>query len=434
MAAAAGIIPPNMKTVPLWTDQYPKPGDLPTSPLPEKVDVAIIGSGYTGLNAALALADSGAQVAALEQETVGWGASSRNGSMLTTGLKSPLRRVIQRYGLETARYFWGWSLEAIDHVESVIAREGIACDFHRPGHAYLAYKPQHYDRIKAYGELLEREFNYSGFQLVDPEGLHTEIGSRAYFGAMTEDRSGLLHPARYVFGLGSAAARKGVRLVEKCRVTRITRRVEGFALQTSQGWLRAKEVLMATNGYTTNLVPGIRQGIFPVGSYIIATEPLPSDLQAELSPKKRAFFDSKRFLNYFCLTPEGRMLFGGRTNLSTHLDLTVSAEILKRQMLRVFPQLAEVPITHSWTGKLGVSFDQMPHIGRVNRIHYAYGYSGHGVSIASYLGYEVGRLIAGEISGGAFMDIHHPRFIFAALDRLYLPFVSAYFRLEDHLL
>ncbi len=422
-----------MKTIPLWTDLYPRPDEMLISSLPEQVDVAVIGSGYTGLNAALALADSGSEVAVLEQETIGWGASSRNGSMLTTGLKSPIQTVIQRYGLEAARSFWNWSLEAIDHVERVIARESIDCDFSRPGHAYLAYKPHHYDKIKAYGELLRREFNYEDFQYVDPQDLHTEIGSRSFFGAMTEDRSCLLQPGKYVFGLGLAAARKGVLLVENCQVTRITRQDKSFALRTSQGLLQAREVLMATGGYTTNLVPRLRHGVFPVGSYIIVTEPLPLALQAELSPKKRAFYDSKRFLNYFCLTPDGRMLFGGRNNLSTEMDLVASAQILQKQMLRVFPQLQSIPITHSWTGKLGVSFDQMPHIGRVDGVHYAVGYSGHGVSIASYLGYEVGRLMAGAITGSAFMDIHHPRFIFASLDRLYKPFVSAYFRLEDQL-
>lgn len=422
-----------MKTVPLWTDLYPRPNDIPISPLPEKVDVAIIGSGYTGLNAALVLADSSSEVAVLEQETIGWGASSRNGSMLTTGLKAPIKWVMKRYGREAAHHFWSWSLKAIDHVQAVIEKEKIACEFSRPGHAYLAYKPHHYENIQAYGEMLRREFNYEDFQLVDPQDLHKEIGSQVFFGAMVEGRSGILQPAKYVFGLGYAAARKGVKLVENCRVTRITRRETGFVLHSSQGLLHAREVLIATGGYTTNLVPRIRQGIFPVGSYIIVTEPLPLALQAELSPKHRAFFDSKRFLNYFCLTPDGRMLFGGRNNLSTDIDLVASAQILQKQMLRVFPQLQGIPLTHSWTGKLGVSFDQMPHIGRLDGVHYAYGYSGHGVSIASYLGYEVGKLIAGEITGSAFMDIRHPRYIFASLDRLYKPFVSAYFRLEDRL-
>lgn len=422
-----------MKTIPLWTDEFPKPDDIPVSRLVEKADVAVIGSGYTGLNAALVLANSGGKVAVLEQESIGWGASSRNGSMLTTGLKSPITQIIRRYGIDVARHLWKWSLDAIDHVEKIIIRENIACDFSRPGHAYLAYKPHHYDKIKAYGELLARMFGYEGFEYIDPKDMHQEIGSDAFYGAMTEAYSGLLQPAKYVYGLARAASQAGVLLVDKCRVTGISRRENGFALQTSLGEMEAKEVLVATGGYTTNLVPSIRQGIFPVGSYIIVTEPLSADLQAELSPKRRAFFDSKRFLNYFCLTPDGRMLFGGRANLSTGLDATRSANILKKQMYRVFPQLQGTPITHSWTGKLGVSFDQMPHIGRVNGIHYAYGYSGHGVSIASYLGYEVGRLIAGEISGSVYMDIHHPRFILASLDKLYLPLVSAYFRLEDFL-
>ncbi|UCH61413.1 MAG: FAD-binding oxidoreductase, partial [Anaerolineales bacterium] len=129
-----------MKTVPLWTDLYPRPNDIPISPLPEKVDVAIIGSGYTGLNAALVLADSSSEVAVLEQETIGWGASSRNGSMLTTGLKAPIKWVMKRYGREAAHHFWSWSLKAIDHVQAVIEKEKIACEFSRPGHAYLAYK------------------------------------------------------------------------------------------------------------------------------------------------------------------------------------------------------------------------------------------------------------------------------------------------------
>ena len=210
----AWAIMATMKTIPLWTDQYPRPGDLLTSQLPERADVAIIGSGYTGLNAALALAHSGARTAVLEQETIGWGASSRNGSMLTTGLKTPLRRVLQRYGLQAARHFWQWSLDSIDHVEQVIAQEGIGCDFHRPGHACLAYKPQHFQKIKAYAELLSRDFGYTGFELVEPQDLHTEIGSPVYFGAMTENFSAMLHPAKYVFGLAEAARRRGASLVE----------------------------------------------------------------------------------------------------------------------------------------------------------------------------------------------------------------------------
>jgi glycine/D-amino acid oxidase-like deaminating enzyme len=422
-----------MKTVPFWTDQYPRPEDIVLSQLPEQVDVAIVGSGYTGLNAAIELSKSGASVAVLEQETIGWGASSRNGSMLSTGLRASLEWIAKRYGIDFARDMWKWSLDAIDYVEEVVNRENINCDFLRTGSVYLAYKPDHLVKIKKYSEYLSNEIGYEDCKIVEPDQLGAEIGSTAFYGGMLEKRAGRVNPAKFTFGLARAAVRYSTQLVERARVTQISRQHGSFVVTTTQGKLKSKEILLATGGYTTNLVPQVRQGIFPIGSYIIVTEPLSKGLQDELSPNLRMFYDSKRFLNYFCLIPDGRMLFGGRTDLSTSLDLRKTADKLRNRMVEVFPQLEDVPITHSWTGKLGISFDQMPHIGRVKGIHYAYGYSGHGLSIASLLGREVGQLLAGQRDSSPFMEIKHPRYFFASLDKLYLPFVSAYFRLEDRL-
>lgn len=422
----------SLKSIPLWIDQHPRPEDLPVSPLPEKVDVAVVGSGYTGLNAALSLTASGASVAVLEQETIAWGASSRTGGLLVPGLKAPVEQQAKKYGLETAKKMWGWALDSIDYIESLTKTEQIDCDFTRTGHASLAQKPSHYVRMKVHAEFLSAKLGYDKFSLVDPQDLGEEIGSSTFHGAMTDEISGSIHPAKFVMGLAKVAAGRGAFLVEKARVTKIKKNGFGFIISTSQGTVQANEVLLATGGYTTNLAPKIRMGIFPVGSYIIVTEPLSPELQAELSPRKRVFHNSKRLLNYFRLTPDGRMLLGGRANLSTGLDEIESASILREQMVRIFPQLANVPITHSWTGKLGISYDLMPHIGRIDGIHFAYGYSGHGLSIGSYLGYEVGKLMAGEISGSMYMDIKHPRYFFASLDKLYLPFVSTYFRLQDY--
>jgi glycine/D-amino acid oxidase-like deaminating enzyme len=228
-------------------------------------------------------------------------------------------------------------------------------------------------------------------------------------------------------------ARHGALLVEQAEVTRIKRTRTGFLLYTSKGSLNAREVLVATNGYTTNVVKPLRQGIFPLGSYIITTAPLPAALQQELSPRGRMFYDSKNFLNYFRLTADGRMLFGGRHDLSTRVDLITSARQLQARMVEVFPQLAGAPITHSWTGKLGAAFDLMPHAGRVQGIHYAYGYAGHGVSIASYLGKEVGEMLAGQRATTLFAQIHHARYPFTLYDQLYLPLVSTWFRLRDRM-
>ena len=420
-----------MQTTNFWTSQFPRPTGLPTHPLPQQTDVAIVGSGYTGLHAALALVKAGANVAVLERETIGFGASSRNGGMLTPGLKASLKNIVKMYGIEMARHFWQWSLDAIDHVAGTVEQEAIDCDFDRRGHLALAYKPSHFEHYKGYVQWLKDDFGYTGNQLVAPSDLRSEIGSNSYFGGIANDISAGLQPAKYVFGLAQTVARRGVCLVENAGVEAVRKEGNHFKLKTAQGEITAREVLLATNGYTTGLVPRARNGIFSVGSYIIVTKPLPQDLQNELSPKRRMFYDSKWFLNYFRLTPDGRMLFGGRNNLSTGLDLHESARMLGVRMLEVYPQLKGVPLTHTWTGKLGITFDLMPHIGRIDGIHYAYGYGGHGVSIASFLGKEVGELIAGKRIETPFAKIHHPRSFIANFDRLYLPFVAAYYRVLD---
>lgn len=416
----------------LWTTSAPPP-PFPPTPLPAQADVAIVGSGYTGLHAALALVKAGAKVTVLEQETIGFGASSRNGGMMTAGLKASLKDVVRMYGMERAREFWQWSLDSIDYVAHTVAEEQIDCDFSRPGHVELAYKPSHFEHFKEYVAWMAKEFAYTGGYVISPSEIRTEIGSDAYFGGLVDDFSAGLQPAKYVFGLAKAVARRGACLVEKAGVKTIQREGKGFRLGTAKGDITAREVLLATNGYTTGLVPGARMGIFPVGSYIIATDPLPPDLQADLSPKNRMFFDSKHFLNYFRLTPDGRMLFGGRNNLSTDLDLHESLRVLGARMVKVFPQLKGIPIAHAWTGKLGITFDLMPHAGRINGIHYAYGYNGHGVSIASYLGKEMGELLAGQRKSVPFMDIKHPRSFITYFDKLYLPFVAAYYRILDRI-
>lgn len=419
-----------MKTTAFWTDDFPPPDDLGTDDLPSQVDVAIVGGGFTGLAAARALARGGAGVAVLERLHIGGGASSVNGGMTTTGLKEKPKSMIRRYGEKLGREFWQASLDAINCVEQIVRQEGIECYFARYGHFAAATKPSHFDTMCRETEWMARELGHH-WQIVTRQEMQSEIGTDVFYGGVVDPLSGGLHPARYVFGLAHATARAGAALCANTEVRAIGRHDGAFDITTSRGMLRADEVLIATNGYTGSLVPEVRRRVVPIGSYIIVTEPLPPELQQRISPQGRMFYTSNWFLNYFRLTPDGRMLFGGRQNLSTDLDLVESARRLCRSMTRVFPELRDVPITHSWTGQLGLTFDMMPHIGHIGGIHYALGYCGHGVAIATYLGTEVAELMLGRRPRSPFAEITHPVSFFYRQRPWFLPLAAAYFRLLD---
>ncbi len=420
-----------MKTTTFWTDQFPRPDDLlVATAVPESVDVAIVGSGYTGLNAARVLVNSGASVAVLERHMIGWGASSRNGGMATPGIKQSLKVIWKKYGRDYAHKFWQASLDAIDLIDQIVSEHNIDCDWQRNGHVALAFKDSHFTYYQDLQKWFKDEFGHET-TLVSKADLRSEIGSDLYFGGLADNYSGGIQPAKYVFGLARAVAAKGVHLCENTDVTRIEKLPTCFLVHTGNGSIKANEVLIATNGYTDKLVPKLKPKIFPVGSYIIVTEPLDEALQTELSPKGRMFYDSKNFLNYFRLTPDGRMLWGGRNNLSTNLDPQDSARRLQQTLYRAFPQLRDIPITHTWTGQLGLTFDLMPHIGCVDGVTYAFGYGGHGLSIATYVGTEAGKLLAGKIKTSPFMEIPEDTRFFYRNRPWFLPFAAQYYRFRD---
>ena len=422
-----------MKKEPLWTDQFQRPDDLPISmDLPRDVDVAIVGSGYTGLCAARVLRKSGASVAIFDRNTVGWGASSRNGGMATPGLKQDITKIYKKYGREKGQEFWKASIAAIDLIENIVTEENIDCDWSRVGHVALANKQSQYDGLEDYAEWIYKEFGHKK-KIITREELHTEIGTDIYFGGLADETSGGIHPAKYVYGLARAVGNQGTSILENTSVNKIEKNEKNFLVITSAGDLTAKQVIIATNGYTGKLVPQLKRRVIPVGSYIIATEPLAKELQDKLSPKKRMFYDLKWFINYYRLTPDGRMLWGGRNDLSIDLDLEESARLLSNQLTEVFPELQNVPITHTWSGRLGVTFDLMPHIGEIDGIYYANGYSGHGLSIATYLGTELGLLLTGEKKTSPFAEIVHQTMFFYRDKSWFLPIVSRYYRFLDWL-
>ena len=379
-------------------------------PFPESVDVAVIGSGFTGLSAARTLAKSGARVAVFDAETVGWGASSRNGGMVLTGLKLPATTLIARYGKEATARMYAASLASIDFVEQLVQQENIACDFARSGHLEVACKAKHFDDFRRSAEAIVGEFGHQQ-RLVPKDQLQSEIGSAIYHGGLVDAASAGLNPARYVAGLARAAERAGAAIFEHARVEEIQREgARGWKIATARGTLRARDVLVATSGYTTRVTPALRKKIIPIGSYIIVTEILPDKLATELSPRNRMIYDSKNYLYYYRLTPDRRMLFGGRAAFfpETASSIRRSAEILRQGMLSVYPQLQTTKIAYVWGGTLDFAFDIMPHAGQLDGLYFSLGYAGHGVGMSTYLGDKIAQSILRGRDDNPFAAIPFP--------------------------
>ena len=392
-----------------WHTTVQMPDDSNLIPIPEKVEVAIIGGGYTGLSAARTFAKSGVKAAVLEASTIGWGASSRNGGMVLTGLKVGMRSILKKYGRDTARSLFQCSLDAIDLVEQIVKDENIDCGFARYGHLLTANKPKHYDALKVEVEFMEKEFDHKT-RLFSRDDQYSEIGSNIYHGAVLDERSGGLNPAQYVAGLGRAAEKAGASLHARARVNRIERRAKHFFIETERGSLSAESVLVATSGYTGTVTKKLQRKIIPVGSFIIATERLSDELVKELSPNNRMIFDSMHYLNYFRLWDK-RMIFGGRAAFFPENANTIqrSAEILRREMIQVYPQLKEAKIEFVWGGTLDFAFDMMTHVGEVDGIHYSLGYAGHGVAMSTYLGKTVAEaMMKGNIREHPFASFSFP--------------------------
>jgi glycine/D-amino acid oxidase-like deaminating enzyme len=407
-------------------------------PLPKSADVVIVGAGFTGLSAARALAKRGANVVVLESETIGWGASSRNGGMVLSGLKLGVNQLISRYGRELTRRMYAASLESIATVERIVREESIACDFARTGHLEVACKRGHFDDYSRQVEVIAREFNHQ-LRVVTRDELRNEIGSNIYYGGMVDETSDGVNPARYVAGLGAAAMRAGAQIREQTRLLNIERQsqdgVSGFKLNTSKGAIWARHVLIGTSGYTGAATPALRKKIIPIGSFIIVTEVLSEELARELSPRNRQIYDSKNFLYYYRLTPDNRMLFGGRAAFFPESDRTVreSAEILRKGMIDVYPQLRDIKVEYVWGGTLDFCFDIMPHAGEMDGIYFAVGYAGHGVAMATYQGEKMAAWIADGKTDNPFAEIPFPGAPLGLYNGKpwFLPFAGAYYKVLD---
>ena len=424
-----------------WHTTVQMPDDSNLTPIPEKVDVAVIGGGFTGLSAARTLAKRGVKVAVLEAETIGWGASSRNGGMTLTGLKVSMQTIIKKYGRDVARNLFQCSIDSVDTVEQIVKEENINCGFARYGHLHTASKPAHYEGFKGEVDFMAKEFNYA-VHLVPQNELRDEIGSSAYYGALVDEVSGGLNPAQYVAGLARAAEKAGASLNARARVTSLERASSPlsaggtrFFIQTERGSISAESVLVGTSGYTGHITKKLQRKIIPIGSFIIATERLSDELAHELSPKNRMIFDSMHYLNYFRLW-DNRMIFGGRAAFFPENKNTIarSAEILRREMIEVYPQLKDVNVEYVWGGTLDFAFDMMTHVGEVDGIYYSLGYAGHGVAMATYLGKTVAEaMMDGNIKEHPFAQFDFPGAPLGLYNGYpwFLPFAGAWHKILD---
>jgi glycine/D-amino acid oxidase-like deaminating enzyme len=416
-----------------WLDTVAIPNGS-SAVLPERADVAVIGAGFTGLSAARTLAKRGAQVVVLEAESIGWGASSRNGGMVLTGMKLNPEVLTKRYGVDATKRMYAASLASIDCVERLVSEERIECDFSRCGHLEVASKQSHFDAYARSVELLAREFDHRQ-QIIPKSELSAEIGADIYYGGIVDDASAGLNPARYVAGLAGAALRSGASVYEQSRVQAIRRTSERFEVTTSKGKVSAKEVLIATSGYTGKLSRPLQKRVIPIGSFIIATEQLPGPLATELIPRSRMVYDSLNFLHYWRRTPDNRILFGGRAAFLPETTNTIrkSEEILLRDLLAIHPQLQDVKVEYAWGGTLDFTFDILPHAGEFDGVHYALGYAGHGVAMATYLGHLMGEKLSGGSDANPFAGIPFrgaPLGLYNG-QPWFLPFAGAYYKLLD---
>jgi glycine/D-amino acid oxidase-like deaminating enzyme len=374
--------------------------------LAPEVDVCIVGAGYTGLAAGWELARRRRHVVVVDRHAIGRGASGRNGGMVHPGGKHDLATVL---ALPRGRALWDDTVAAFEGIEAVVTELDLACDWRRSGHLELAEHSRHVDHLRSEAGTYASIGEDARFLAATELG--AEIGSQRFSGGLLVTRSGSVQPAKLVAGLARAAHSAGAELQANTDVLRIERHGAGLRLETSRGTIRAREVIVATNGTTGRRpVPWLGRRILGIGSFIIATEPLDAELSASVSPTGRMFFDTKNFLNYWRLSPDGtRVLFGGRTSFAP-TTVAQARDLLYRAMVITHPQLRGVRVARAWGGLVGLTVDRFPHLGRHpdTGVVYAMGYCGTGVALSVHFGRAVGRWLCGDGNLPAFSERRWP--------------------------
>jgi glycine/D-amino acid oxidase-like deaminating enzyme len=428
-----------MKYMSYWHDTAPQFTGAEAAPVEGAVDVAVIGAGFTGLNAALRLAKAGVSVAVLEMQHIGAGASGRNGGHLNNGIAHGYAEAKAHLGAERAHRLYKAYDRSIDMIGELIAEENISCDFHRVGKLKLASKPGHIAGLRSNFELIQREVDPQTRWLEKSE-LRGEIGSDSFHGAMLYEKSAIIHMGRYAHGLAEAVNRHGGRIWENAPVTARNRIADGWELVTPRGRIRAARVILATDAYTGSVQKApfgyFRRRIIPVGSFILATRPLSADELAATLPANRTCVTSMNIGNYFRLSPDNRLIFGGRARFSAVSNQESDAKsgaILRKGLTRIFPQLADIDIDYCWGGLVGMTKDRLPRAGVRDEIIYGMGYSGHGAQMSTLIGQSLADIAMGRPDSNPLAGMEWPAVPGLSGKPWFLPLVGAWFALKDRI-
>ncbi|KAA0694173.1 FAD-binding oxidoreductase [Halopseudomonas laoshanensis] len=389
-----------------------------------EADVCIVGGGYTGVNTAIELAERGLSVVLLEASQIGWGASGRNGGQLIRGVGHGLEQFTNVIGEQGVRELKLMGLEAVQLVKRRVEKHDIACDL-TWGYADLANKPRHLDTFRAEMQEL-RELGYGAeMRILEAAEVHQVVSSDFYAGAMTDMGSGHLHPLNLLLGEAVVAQQLGVRLFEQSQVTGIEYGPR-VRVHTASGTVSAGQLVLACNAYLRDLQPQLSGKVLPAGSYVIATEPLGEERARALIPQNMAMCDQRVALDYYRLSADHRLVFGGACHYSGRDPADIAA-YMRPKMLRVFPQLAEVKIDYQWGGMIGIGANRLPQIGKLPEqanVFYAQAYAGHGINATHLAAKLLGAAISGQASSGFELFDRVPHMTFPGGKHLRAPLLA----------
>jgi glycine/D-amino acid oxidase-like deaminating enzyme len=424
-----------MKLESYWLDTAPVFNGSAAGPVPGRADVVVVGAGFTGLSAALALAKQGATVVVLESNRIIGEASGRNGGHCNSGLAHDFASLAGRIGLQQARDFYLAYDAAVDTVETIVAQEQIDCDFVRAGKLKLASKPEHYEKLARGCELLRREVD-PHVELVARAGLAAEIDSDVFYGGLLQKTSAQMHMGKFGVGLAHAAVRHGARIYEQAPVTKVGPGAGGrFVVTSARGAIDAGQVLLATGNSRVGPFSYFRRRMISVGSFIVGTEPLDEALLDRLLPHRRTYATSKNIGNYFRVSPDNRLLFGGRARfaMSNPRSDEKSGHILRAAMEATFPALRGVRIDYCWGGLVDMTADRLPRAGQHDGLYYSVGYSGHGVQMSVHMGQIMADVMGGRHERNPWRALDWPAIPGHFGKPWFLPLVGAYYRWQDWL-